>query len=157
MTMVISNADSFKKNYYLARSGSGKFFFVPWDYEASFGIWWTGERWDPFDYWDLERNALIRRLSQLTQTGFNAKVKQRWNELKNNLFSKASLIVRFETYHAQLDSIDTDVNSARVRNRERWPDSGGAGVNNPETGELEFIRAWLHNRIEFIDTKIKEL
>lgn len=157
MTMVISNADSFKKNYYLARSGSGKFFFVPWDNEASFGIWWTGERWDLFDYWDLNRNALIRRLSTLTQTGFNAKVKQRWYELKDNLFSEASLIARFETYHAQLDSIDTDGKSARERNRERWLGSGAAGVNNPETGELAFIRAWLRNRLQFIDTQINEL
>ncbi len=157
MTMVISNADSFKKNYYLAKSGSGKFFFVPWDNEASFGIWWTGERWDPFDYWDLDRSALIRRLSKLPQTNFNVKVKQRWHELKNNLFSEASLIARFETYHAQLDAAGADGKSARERNRERWPGSGAAGVDNPETGEIAFIRAWLRNRLEFIETKINEL
>lgn len=158
MTSVIANTDSLKKNYYLARSGPGKFFFVPWDNDASFGMWWNGERIDwSFAYWNADENALIRRLTNLPQTGFNAKLKQRWNQLRNTLFTEQALTARFDEYHAKLDARDATGESARERNRARWPDSGGQGVNNPEIGTTAYISIWIQDRLAFLDAQINSL
>lgn len=155
---VIADADSFKKNYYLARSGSGKFFFVPWDNDASFGIFWTGARLEESTtYLNFNENILIKRLINLTQTNFNTKVKQRWNELRNTLFTQQALASRFEGYHSLLNAKDQFGVSARERNLAQWPGSGNDGINNPELGTTEFISSWITTRLEFLDFQIANL
>ena len=155
---VISDTDSFNKNYYLARSGPGKFFFAPWDNDASFSMWWDGSRVDwTFAFWAPEENALIRRLINLTQTGFNTKVKQRWNELRSTLYTQQALIARFEDYHSLLDAEDINGESARERNLARWPDSGNLGSANPELGTVAFINGWISDRLAMLDSLINGL
>lgn len=155
---VIGDTDSLKKNYFLARSGAGKFFFVPWDNDASFSMWWDGSRVDwTFAYWDTDENALIRRLTSLTQTGFNTRVKQRWNELRNTLLTHQALTARFQEYHALLDNQNENGESARDRNLARWPDSGNLGSNNPELGTADFISGWIGDRLDFLDVQINNM
>lgn len=154
MTNVTGNRDSLKKNYFLARNASDKWFFVPWDYDASFGMFWDGSERSTVTWWDPGKNYLIGRLSELTETGFNARAKVRWNELRSTVFSEESLIARFIDYRNKVVPDPSNPENARARNFARWPDSGGEGVDNPELGTIEYIQDWIHRRLEFLDDKI---
>ncbi len=157
---VIADTDSFKKNYYLARSGSGKFFFVPWDNDATFGIAWDGARDTPsigFFQSDDSENFLFKRLFNLPQTGFIAKIKLRWNELRNSLFSQQQLTARFEGYHALLDAEDANGESARDRNITEWPGSGNIGSGDFALGEAASIGDWIGAHLEYLDNIIPYL
>ncbi len=153
LSLVSQAQDNISKNYFLARSGAGRFFMVTWDFDATFGMFWDGSPDLDTAWWfPTDENNLIRRLSQLTATGFNAKVKQRWNALRSTLFTEDALVARFATY---LDRADAA--GARDRNNQRWPASGGAGANHPELGKLSFLRNWIHDRLTFVDARINAL
>lgn len=155
---IIADADSFKKNYYIARSGAGRFFLVPWDNDASFGIFWNGAELEALiTFLQFNENILMKRLIELPQTGFNTKVKQRWNELRNTMITSQAITARFEKYHSLLDVKDENGESARDRNLARWPGSGNEGSNNPELGTAEYINDWMILRLEFLDFQIDNL
>lgn len=154
LTLLSANKDTLKKNYYLARNEFDPFFIVPWDYDATFGILWNGSKYSRSTWWDPNKNKLISRLSQLTATGFNSKVKVRWNALRDSTLTETALIARFQSYIDQLQPVAGNLENPRVRNLDRWPDSGGSGVNNPELGTMPYIDNWIHNRLIFLDDKI---
>ena len=156
MTNLTLNKDSLKKNYYLARNKTEKWFFVPWDNDATFGMYWNGNPYTSTSWWDPGKNNLIRRLSELPATGFNTRVKERWIELRATLFTTEALIARFITYRADSVPIPGVTENARTRNFERWPDSGGEGADNPELGTILYIEDWIADRIEFLDERIME-
>ncbi|MGI9328784.1 MAG: CotH kinase family protein, partial [Pseudomonadales bacterium] len=154
LTNVTMNRDTLKKNYFLAKSGPGKWFFVPWDYDATFDMWWTGRIYGTTSWWDPAKNNLIRRLSELTATGFNTRVKARWSELRASLFSQVALTARFTAYHAATVPVPGQVENPRERNFIRWPESGGEGVNSPELGTVAYIDDWIGRRLAFLDQRI---
>jgi hypothetical protein len=145
------NRDTLKKGYYLARNKTEKWFFVPWDYDATFGMLWDGSPYTTTSWWDPEKNNLIRRLSESTATGFNARVNTRWAGLRATLFTEDAIMNRFIAYRNDAVPVPGETENARARNFARWPESGGEGVDNPELGTLEYIRDWLRGRIEFLD------
>ncbi len=154
MTNLTQNRDSLKKNYYLARNMSEKWFFVPWDNDATFGMYWDGSEYTSISWWDPEKNNLIRRLHENPLTGFNRLVRERWTELRGTLFTVEALTARFAEY--RLDSVPVPgvTENPRERNLIRWPDSGGEGKDNPELGTVEFVQDWIERRIEFLDEEI---
>ncbi len=154
LTNVTSDSDTLKKNYYLVRSGAGKWFFVPWDKDASFDMWWTGRRVGTFNRWEPQKNNLIRRLIELPATGFNTLVKARYNALRSSIFSEAELAARFANYHAAVVPVSGNSENARARNFQRWPESGGEGVNDTELGTVDYISDWIIGRMGFLDTRI---
>ncbi len=157
LTVVSGSTDTLRKNYFLSRSEDQKFFMIPWDMDATFAMWWDGSEEASVDKWPASQNMMIRRLIELTETGFNTKMKARWNELKTTLFSKDSIMARFEVYSAQLRPITDDLNNAFERNKDRWPDSGGEGSDTPELGTTAYIRDWYQRRLIFLDDKISNL
>jgi hypothetical protein len=154
LTNITMNRDTLKKNYYLARNKSAKWFFVPWDYDATFGMLWDGSPYTTVSWWDPQKNNLVRRLAELTATGFNARAKSRWLELRASLFTEDAIMDRFIAYRQDAVPVALETENARSRNFARWPESGGEGVNNPELGTLEYIRDWLRGRIAFLDEEI---
>ncbi len=154
LTNVTSDSDTLKKNYFLARSGAGKWFFVPWDKDASFDMWWTGRRVGTFNRWEPQKNNLIRRLIELPATGFNTRVKARYNELRGGIFSATALAARFADYHAGVVPVANNSSNARTRNFIRWPDSGGEGVDDAELGTVAYISDWIIGRMGFLDVRI---
>ena len=148
------NRDTLKKNYYLARNKSAKWFFVPWDYDATFGMLWDGSPYTTVSWWDLQKNNLVRRLAELTATGFNTRAKSRWMELRASLFTEDAIMDRFIAYRQDAVPVPSETENARRRNFARWPESSGEGVSNPELGTLEYIRGWLRGRIEYLDEEI---
>jgi CotH kinase protein/Ricin-type beta-trefoil lectin domain len=155
-----SNAeDNMKKNFYLAKSGSGKFFMATWDHDASFGMDWEGN-FAPYALSEsllesesqYHQNNLIRRLIELPATGFNSKLKARWNGLQSSVFNKANLVARFEGYSAEARK-----GGAQVRNQFRWPGTGGAGVGDVRLGTAQFINDTLAARLPILDEVINSL
>jgi hypothetical protein len=151
LTNITMNRDTLKKGYYLARNKTEKWFLVPWDYDATFGMLWDGSPYTTTSWWDPEKNNLIRRLSELAATGFNARVNTRWAGLRATLFTEDAIMDRFIAYRNDAVPVPGETENARARNFARWPESGGEGVDNPELGTLEYIRDWLRGRIEFLD------
>lgn len=168
LTLVTGITDTLKKNYFFARNESDKFFILPWDYDSTFGMAWHGSKDSTsFRWWDTDRNNLIRRLSALPATGFNSKVKLRWNELRNTVLKIESLTTRFNTYSHQLHSgVATD--TPFKRNLTRWPHSGAQGEvpftetnqnhdhnHQLELGKPTYINKWIADRLNFLDIKIR--
>jgi spore coat protein H len=154
---ITQSNDTLKKNYFLARNEDQKFFMVPWDFDATFGMQWNGRKNEGTSWWDASLNHLIKRLHELPSTGFNTKVKSRWEELRTTLFSENAIMARFEAYDAQLRPIPGNTNNAFERNAIRWPDSGGKGLNTPEVGRIDYIESWLQRRIAFLERKMARL
>jgi hypothetical protein len=156
MTNLTLNRDSLKKNYYIARNKTEKWFFVPWDNDATFGMYWNGSPYTSISWWDPAKNNLIRRLHENPETGFNTRVKERWTELRGTIFTEEALIARFIEYRADSVPLPGVTENARERNFARWPESGGEGVDNPELGTIPYIQDWIIGRIEFLDERIME-
>lgn len=160
MTNMTTNRDSLKKNYYIARSataaGPGKWFFVPWDNDATFGMKWDGDPYPSATWWEPNKNKLISRLIALPATGFNARVKQRWSQLRTSLYTTDALTNRFIAYYAIIEPNGNGENM-RTRNLERWPASGGVGADNPELATIAYLRDFIQRRITYLDSKIASL
>jgi hypothetical protein len=149
--------DNIKKNFYMAKSGSGKFFMATWDHDASFGMDWEGAlavdaSAESFLEWQYPENNLIRRLKELPATGFNAKLKARWNALRPTVFNQANLVARFASYSAEASK-----GGAKNRNLARWPGTGGAGAGDTRLGTVAFIKGILDSRLPLLDEVINNL
>ena len=145
--------DNVQKNFYLARNETGKFAIIPWDFDATFGMFWDGSADDGATwFFPITGNRLFERLLTLPATGFNTKLKARWAELRSNLFTPEALASRFQSYLDQADK-----GSALSRNFARWPESGGAGAGISELGSATYIRNLLVERLSFVDGKITAL
>jgi len=159
LRLVTSNWDGFKKNYYAARSETLKWTIVPWDFDATFGMHWSGSVDNTsIEFYEPTRNNLVKRLTENPQNGFNAMAKARWRQLRLSLFTEDSIADRFAFYAEQLDKgINQSGKSPRERNLQRWPDTGNTGAGNPELAEVEYIRDWLSRRLIFVDEKMDDL
>jgi hypothetical protein len=152
--------DNIKKNFYMAKSGSGKFFMATWDHDASFGMDWEGlYDWNSMTtlfikpvVGDYTENNLIRRLTELPATGFNAKLKVRWTTLRASVFDQATIAARFEGYLNQAVK-----GGAKARNLARWPGTGGAGAEDSRLGTVDYIKGILDSRLPLLDQAINSL
>ncbi len=90
---MIGNWDGFGKNYHLFKADDGRYKFVPWDNDASFGNDWAGNWANDYSrlYFDLlSQQAIFRRTMELEGS------RDRFVELVRT---------GSETYFPQLDSI----------------------------------------------------
>ena len=159
LAVVGSSADTLKKNYFVYKSGGGKFYFMPWDWDASYAMWWTGDfRSSLVNWWADDKNLLFYRLLTNPLTGFNALLAQRWEELRFGLLSIDSIVSRFEQYNLQVVPNPANKDSGPyARNKTRWGDSGGEGLDHPELREIDFLRNWLVQRHQVVTQRIEDL
>ncbi|OED43712.1 hypothetical protein AB833_03220 [Chromatiales bacterium (ex Bugula neritina AB1)] len=161
-TMAVDNV---KKNYFIYRNNTGLLNFAPWDFDATFGMHWTGEIYPNDKYWPdanggdcLPRSApncnlLFSRLNSISPE-FKTKVVTRWNELKNTIYTVQAVSDRFQFYHDQLVPIENDTANAFTRNKDRWPDSGASGRDTPEVGTVNWIADFFSDRRDYVDGRI---
>ncbi len=160
LRLLTANTDTLGKNYYLARNRTGKWFFQPWDYDATFGVSWRGAEAyaQTIEFFRPEQNLLIRRLWSIPQTGFNAAAQTRWSQLRQSLFTTSAIRARFDSYLAVAGTDTSDEQEhPRNRNLRRWPESGNEGAGNNALGESAYIAMWLDERLAFVDQKIASL
>jgi hypothetical protein len=119
-------------------------------------MYWDGSPYTTTSWWDPAKNNLIRRLSELPDTGFNGLAKARWTELRASIVTEEAIMARFDAYFDGAVPVPGETENVRTRNLARWPESGGEGVDNPELGTREYINNWLVGRIAFLDEKIYE-
>lgn len=145
------SADNIKKNFYLAKNGTGKFFIIPWMHDASFGLYWTGIPVLPsqitYAWADSDENNLIHRLLTLPATGFNTKLKARWKAVYP--VAEQYLLAQFQRYDEQIT-----LGGAKRRDIWNWPASNVYGT---QTGSMVQTAEFIKTRVQDIDAIIQQL
>ncbi|HRI15271.1 MAG TPA: CotH kinase family protein [Verrucomicrobiota bacterium] len=113
LVLLTSNLDGYDKNLFIARdapaSGSPpRFFFVPWDYDATFGRNWDGGRVQPTRWLS---NYLFERL--LSNAEYRKRFAARWKRLREREFSVSAI-------HQMIDDNVQALGAAAGRNETRW-------------------------------------
>lgn len=143
-------ADNTAKNLFFSfydSSKDSKFFFSVWDLDATFGRIWSGEYFqvNTFEFL-INDNDLFRKLFSADPENFTQRFKARWNLLKTNQLSKATVNAKIEAYKTQLIST-----KAGERENARWN-----VANNYET-EARFMESWYSYHYDKLDQFINNL
>ena len=91
---------------------------------------------------------LYHRLSSLNVDNYNEKVANRYHELRKTYFSEENLISRYQSYYDMLVK-----SGAASREETKWSedsDIGGYPLNFKS--EIEYIKNWIINRLNYLDT-----
>jgi spore coat protein CotH len=149
LVLLTSNMDGFDKNFIIARDVAKtnapipKFFFVPWDYDATFGRSWNAAKVEP-SLW--LSNHLLNRLEKSPE--YRARFSARWKQLRDNQFS-------VKTIHGMIDQSAATLGDAVKRNAKKWPTTQG-GYPDSLTFEQDMaeMKAWIVQRIQWLDQEI---
>ena len=138
-----------------------------WDFNHSFGNAdyydeWKTDGWQ-LDYLTKDNSFLANDDFQVPfwwqvlkkDSLFAAKLVGRWNELKDNVFSKNHI-------YAMIDSIASHIDQAKNRNFTRWPVLGtyvwpNAFVGQTYAAEIFYMKNWISNRLNWINNNIENL
>ena len=137
--------------YDITTPGMSKIFITPWDLDATWGRSWDSNKTRPageyawMDVADEHDSFLFKRLIMTNAGGFSDKLQQRWEELRDNVFSAESIINRFEEIFNLFDT-----SGAWYREGWKWQEC----KLNLET-ERKYIREWTLQRWEYIDNFIR--
>ncbi len=149
LVLFTSNMDGIDKNFILARDAPGaamprpKFFFVPWDYDATFGRNWEGSRVGPTEWIS---SHLFDRL--LSNAAYRQRYAARWRQLRERQFS-------VEKITRMIDGNAQTLGDAAKRNERRWK-----GIDGPASGQLTFaedvkqMKEWVAARTKWLDQEI---
>ena len=150
LVLLTCNIDGSIKNYLLARDAPSprqpapKFFFVPWDYDATFGRNWDGSGVDVRTWLS---NPLFDRL--MTNAFYRPLVAKRWQELRTRQFAEANIL-------RMIDENVRTIGPAAMMNQRRWR---GIDGSNPAHFTFEKdvaeIKAWVPLRLSWLDGEIK--
>lgn len=134
---------------------SKKLTLAIWDLDASVGQDWHCSTPLHPDYvlpnTDLgvkDGFNLYHRLSSLNVDNYNEKVTSRYQELRKTYFSEDNLISRYQGYYDMLVK-----SGAASREECQWSkdsDIGGYPLNFKS--EIEYIKNWIINRLNYLDT-----
>jgi len=120
-----------------------RFFFAPWDYDATFGRNWDARRVDATAWLS---NHLFDRLHG--SADFRKKFAGRWKQLREREFSVA-------TIHRLIDDNARTLGDAAQRNATRW-----RTLDGPYPDRLTFeddlaqMKAWVVARVKWLDAEI---
>ena len=149
LVLLTSNMDGIDKNFILGRDAvtearpHPKFFFVPWDYDATFGRNWEGSPVEP-TFW-LSNNLFDRLLSN---PGYRQKHAARWNSLRQRQFS-------VENLHRMIDENVRVFGPAAQRNEKRWsPIRGNDPGSLAFTEDVAQMKDWVVARTRWLDAVI---
>ena len=149
LVLLTSNSDGITKNYYLVRNGqekpplTEKFFFIPWDYDGSFGRNWDSSHY-PHNIWLL--NHLFDRLMENKE--YRTRFANRWNELRQAQFSEEFIVGLID------DNVQT-LGNAIERNRKRWPEARNHYRDHTTfEQDIQLMKSWLKKRLDWLDKEI---
>lgn len=152
LVLLTSNLDGITKNYNLVRpaatatSPRPKFFFVPWDYDATFGRNWDGSRVDAKAWLS---NRLFDRL--LAHPDYKAKYAARWKELRSKVFTTENLT-------HMMDENLADLGEAALRNEKRWKKLDYANPRELTCAyDVGQMKRWVPRRLEWLDAELARL
>jgi spore coat protein CotH len=152
LILLTSNMDGFDKNLILARDAPltnrppPRFFFVPWDYDATFGRNWEASPVRPTQWLS---NHLFDRL--LKDPSYRHRFAQRWQQLRQREFSVARIC-------AMIDENAATVGAAAGRNAARWRALEGDYPDHLTFEEdVAEMKSWIAQRARFLDQQIGRL
>jgi len=150
LVLLTSNLDGITKNFILARnrpapgSTPPRFFFVPWDYDGTFGRNWDATPVAPTVWLS---NHLFDRL--LGQAGYRERFAARWNQLREHEFAA-------KVIQGMIDANARSLGEAARRNARRWPTTGGTYPDNLTFEEdLAQMKSWTDARVKWLDQQIQ--
>ena len=134
---------------------SKKLTLAIWDLDASVGQFWQcstplhpNRVFPNTDLGVKDGFNLYHRLSSLNVDNYNEKVASRYQELRKTYFSEENLISRYQGYYDMLVK-----SGAASREECKWSkdsDIGGYPLNFKS--EIEYIKNWIINRLNYLDT-----
>jgi spore coat protein CotH len=149
LVLLTNNRDGITKNFILARDAvlpdapMARFFFAPWDYDATFGRNWDATRVGPNGWLT---NNLFHRLHG--DAAFRKRFAARWQQLREKEFSIA-------TIHGLMDDNAQTLGDAAQRNAARW-----RTLDGPYPDRLTFeqdltqMKEWVAARVKWLDAEI---
>ena len=162
MQEITKNVDGYRLSSFLHKdkdSGDGRLVAGPiWDFNLGFGNADYYNGWDT-QGWQVEADLPNDDFSIpywwctiWSDQSFRWSVQQRWNSLRNNFLSNASV-------NSLIDSLQSHIGVAADRNFERWPTLGQYVWPNYYIGqtyqdEIDYLRNWIINRMEWMDSEL---
>lgn len=150
VTFMIAD-DSGGKNSYHYHDESRTWRVAPWDFNSSFGQSWETSRTDTDDYETFfRRNLLFERL--LDHPTLGPEIRARYKAtLESGVFTVANL-------HGMIDRYMAEIGMAAERDWQRWQSeyrgfdrwSWRAGSFTTHLEEVEYVRAWIAQRWDFV-------
>ncbi|MCD7972774.1 MAG: CotH kinase family protein [Candidatus Azobacteroides sp.] len=132
--------DNTGRNLYVAKYDTDQpYFYVPWDLDGTFGIYFDGTKLNITD--DLLLNGFYKRLwEDTTENGWRMKLEKRWENLRNEIITHENITKMFKTNYEYLQQ-----NGAYEREELIWPYKA-----KPEE-EFEYLSQWVTKRLEYLD------
>jgi spore coat protein H len=149
LILLTSNMDGNDKNIIFARDTPSeevpkpRFFFAPWDYDATFGRNWDARRVEPTEW--LSNHVFDRLLGDAT---YRRKFAARWKQLREKEFSAQNI-------QKMMDENVRTLGDAAKRNALRW-----RTLTGPYPDRLSFeddvvqMREWTVARLKWLDGEI---
>lgn len=161
-TNAIGADDNTGKNTFFSfyNNSDKRFFITPWDMDGSWGRKWNGSKIDlregefigvtgipRSDSRYCRPNAFFQRMMTTGSAEFRLKLKSRWKELRNGVFSVNKLSDRINAYQNLFLA-----SGAYEREKVRWP--AKTTDLKPET---DFMLSWIQNRLVQVDNYVNGL
>lgn len=166
---IVNGTDNTGRNTFLSvydtNSKTGeesKFFYTPWDLDATFGTDWLYQQVDPDLFLGLQDvdvpsertygNFMLMKIAKYDIGGFGAKIKKRWAELRADKASERKIIERFEYYY---DILNTS--GAYSREYNRWGNNYQQTfyVSYDPRREMEYLKSWIPQHLRYVDSYIQ--
>jgi hypothetical protein len=149
LVLLTSNMDGIDKNFILARDAptavgtKPRFFFVPWDYDATFGRNWEASRVGSTEW--LSSHLFDRLLSD---RAYRQQFAARWRQLRAREFSVDNL-------GRMIDECAQMLGEAVLRNAARWESPGGSAPDRRGfDAELRQMKEWVMARTKWLDAEV---
>jgi hypothetical protein len=137
--------DNTGNNLFVARYNTNEpYFYVPWDYDGSFGNYWDGTKYAKTD--TILINGFYKRLlKDNSENGFMHRLKNKWQELRNDWLTVSILMASFnENYDYLLQ------NGVYEREELIWKDKDNYHFDSQY---MEYMQDWIIERLKFLDSK----
>jgi spore coat protein CotH len=150
LVLLTSNLDGITKNFMIARDVARedltkpRFFFVPWDYDGTFGRNWDASAVAP-DLW-LSNHLFDRLMEDRT---FRERLTIRWKGLREREFSASTIQTMIEANVRALGE-------AASRNAARWRSFAGHYPDGLSfADDVAQMKTWIEARIQWLDGEFK--
>ncbi len=140
LTLAYDNAG---KNTYMARyTDESRFFIIPWDMDASFGLFWDGTR---IESSGIASYQLYKRLIDTDADDFNRKLAEKWTELRTGDLAEKALLDPLAAHYALLKN-----SGAIERENARWE-----SIQIDLDDGYQFTSGWIKDRLKYLDDYFK--
>lgn len=147
LLLFSNNGDGILKNFFLFRENNhSKYQVALWDYDHSFGRDGDGSAHFEMDTINIYRSILFNRLMNLNVNGYQAQLKNRWQELRmNGIFTEKAIF-------SMIDSDVSEIKNHIEKNAVLYPDSISYYKDaNSFIQEIDLMKSYISRRLIYLD------